>query len=782
MLRSIFVVGALALASLGMAQVPVAPKGDWTGVDRSKIGADALKRGTTVKGTVIHPLLAPTGPAGVFGKPNPEMEGYKFKGVPLEPKPGEIETLTVNPAWTEDIAFLKTFDGIPQSGLVPADTDHAAGGGYLVEVINSRFRFYTKCGTQLYDNYFANWVGAPYNGYFLYDPRVCFDPWTSRWLMLIHCTDDPTRTARLILFVSSTSNPLDSWTYYAINSKFTFGTDTWCDYYDLGYGVNGVYMSGNQFSWTTGDFGHAFFGMQKSDVYNGGSVTYWTVTYGTGSFTPAYTPRPADAYYSGYGSDVVFVGLDRSSGTVMRLWRWTDPWASGAFTITNVTVPAYSAAPTAWQPSGRTWYGFDARLLDAVITRKVADSNYHLLTCQNLNVSGEMGVRLYDIDVPGNAVRWTYNVWGGANTTFTMPSPTSDYDGNSHWAMSYASNSVYPSAGTLIMDDNVVGGFYLTRTGTANCNTGRWGDYAGACIDWDDWFYNGSYTNMRFHTYAMWQNGGVFGTESATSISTGVNAGILTGADGNPLYRRSVGSTSVVAGSMTISNTGDVGFPYEITTWTGWVDPTSATRGEIFAGQTITLNFQSNANAGALAYGRHTATATVRNCYNGATVTRNVMTLSLGMWICPDATVYIYEGESPDGDGTSVCTSNNDYYTLFNNSATLATDFFFQFSGVIDGSDSAYSYNELAAARGGLQVQIYTWNSDGAGWVLQNGYVCPTADAWFYWGSGIGNADKFVHPNGQAWVRIKTSPINDEQPAFDGWQTRVDTANFWTYP
>ena len=33
--------------------------------------------------------------------------------------------------------------------------------------------------------------------------------------------------------------------------------------------------------------------------------------------------------------------------------------------------------------------------MHAVITRKVADSNYHLLTCQNLNVSGEMGIRLY---------------------------------------------------------------------------------------------------------------------------------------------------------------------------------------------------------------------------------------------------------------------------------------------------------------------------------------------------------------------------------------------------
>jgi len=793
MLRNLCLAIGLTMAGLASAQTPITtPKGDWTGVDKSPISPAAQKRAKVSKPHFVSTQTAPTGPNGIFGRANPELENFHYDGPRVEPKPGEPPVTTIQadlpvPNGVQDSSYLFGWDGIPGTGWVPADTDQSVGPKGVIQVVNVAFRFFDRCGNQTYANNFANFVGAPYNGYFLFDPKVIFDPWTSRWVMLIHGRKDSApRDSVLILFVSDDDDPIGSWTWYALGAKFTFGTtENWADYYDLGYGVNGIYLSGNHFSWTNSDHGTVFYGLQKADLYNGGGLSWWYWYYNNPGGLEAWTPRPANAQVGGFGSDVQFVGLPRLGGSSMDIWRWTDPWGANTFTHANIPIAAYNTAPTAYQPSGRNWFGFDARLLEAVLTYDFVNGGYHLYTCQNINVGGEMGLRFYDLDSPANAARWQYNYYFGANTTATMGSPAADYGGNVHWAFSYATSGTFPSAAVVAFNNGTNEGAWQTRGGNANCGFGRWGDYAGGAMDWADYFATGQYAT-RLWTYAMWENGGDWGTRGTITTGSPTTPGVLTGTDGNPVNYTGVGGGSgYTNGFMTIGNTGGVGFPYEVTSWTGWVTPTSPTKGEIFAGQTIQINFSSNANADALPYGRHTATATVRNCYNGATVTRNVMTLSLGHWMCPDATVYLWGngGQDPSGDGTDVCTSDNVYFTIFNDSASLETDFYFQWSGVIDGSEYAYSSVELATARAGLQVQLYIWQSDSPyGWILQNGYVCPTNDTTFAWSSGQGNADKFIHSNGNAWIRIKTSPINDEQPAVDGWQTRVDKANLWTYP
>lgn len=396
-----------------------------------------------------------------------------------------------------------------------------------------------------------------------------------------------------------------------------------------------------------------------------------------------------------------------------------------------------------------------------------------------------MGLRFIDVNPTNNAVQLDTNYWYGANYCLSMPAPIVDYRGTASYVHSWASNAgggVFPTLGWATFDDNVYIGNGFARGGSSNMLDGRWGDYAGGNMDWDDSAAQG-YTNpVKLWHYGEFMRGSnSYGSYSFAVTSNNASVGTLTATASTPVYYGGVGSISG-SGTVTLGNSGEVGLEWVLQSNSTWITPTNNTSGTLYAGQSYGATFNTNANANSLPYGRHTATATYRNRYNGATVSRNVLTVSLGYWICPLPTIFMYEGSEFTGDGSNLCASDDDYFTLFNSETTFAADFYVQFDNLIDNSEYIYSYVEVSAERGGLALSRYMWNSDGGGWILVGGSVCPLNDVAYLWGSGQGNANPYILSDGRAWSRVRTQPINDEDPSQDGWLTRVDLNQTWSYP
>ena len=217
---------------------------------------------------------------------------------------------------------------------------------------------------------------------------------------------------------------------------------------------------------------------------------------------------------------------------------------------------------------------------------------------------------------------------------------------------------------------------------------------------------------------------------------------------------------------------------FEVIAYPNWLTPTTGTTGEVYDATSRTVTFQVNNNADALPFGRHVATITFRNCYTGATINRNI-TLSLGQYNCPGSYVLLSGVDFAGGIG-DVCTSNNVYHRFLSDESNLETDLWYTFPGLVDGGQYIYWYLETASNRLGLTQVVYLWNSDNGSWVQVDGRVAPISDTFI--GNGAYAGNPYITSAGNAYMRVRTLPTNDEDPALDGWVLNVDYAQVYEYP
>ncbi len=99
----------------------------------------------------------------------------------------------------------------------------AVGEEYIVEAVNSGFQVFTKTGlqTRAYTDFssFVN-LPTPWNG-FCFDPRVVYDPWQDRFVMLILGLDNTNLKSYFWIMVSQTSNPNGDW--FLVSLRFHHG-------------------------------------------------------------------------------------------------------------------------------------------------------------------------------------------------------------------------------------------------------------------------------------------------------------------------------------------------------------------------------------------------------------------------------------------------------------------------------------------------------------------------------------------------------------------------------
>ena len=163
----------------------------------------------------------------------------------------------------EESAFLplapvisKKFDGTDQvqaGGGFPPDTNIAVSKTTVLEAVNFVYRLSTKSNT--------NVLLAPINsfhkraGQFLFDPRVFYDRFSDRFIVVALEFKNSPQTSFIHLAVSRTGSPADfnaSWCFYKIPGKIQA---SWSDYPNVGMNekwlvitVNLFKFAGNQFT------------------------------------------------------------------------------------------------------------------------------------------------------------------------------------------------------------------------------------------------------------------------------------------------------------------------------------------------------------------------------------------------------------------------------------------------------------------------------------------------------------------------------------------------------
>jgi hypothetical protein len=403
----------------------------------------------------------------------------------------------------------------------PPDTNGDVGPNHYIQTVNSSIGIYRKTdGAQLAAFTFNTFMSQGQFGNLcdtnnFGDPVVLYDSFEDRWVItdFAFLTDAGGNTigpAYQCVAASMTGDPVNGgWSFYSIQSS-----DYLNDYPKFAVWTDGIYMSGNMFTFGVSSFRTArVWAFDKAQMY-AGSPTAKVVSFDVagGDFTviPSnarlQTGTPPPGRPNLYLSTQLFLNA-------LTIYKFHVDWDH--ISLSTFTGPDTPISATSWPTfAAAVPQPGTTQTLDSLSNRAMVQNQYTNFagteslwashTVRRQNTSGFAAPRWYQVNVTGGNVNPTIPqaaTWDpdAANVIHRwMPSVAVDRAGN--LAMGYStSNSTteFPSikyAGRLAADP--VNTFSLTEqtlyAGTASqLSSTRWGDYSGMTLDPDGcrfWF------------------------------------------------------------------------------------------------------------------------------------------------------------------------------------------------------------------------------------------------------------------------------------------------------
>jgi hypothetical protein len=543
-------------------------------------------------------------------------------------------------------SLIQDFAGIDQTNLSPPDCDISVGPNHVVAVVNSRFAFYDKCGTNTYEQNFADYLGYTE---FLFDPKVIYDVWDGRWIMTICRRDNTTHDSWVTLMISDDSDPNGSWCTYNV----PYGSTYWADYQDVGTDPDAVYITVNMFDWSspTRFFQYAqIYQLEKATLLtcSATSTRTWTSMTNPKDGTLAFSLRASDM--NSYGSDYWMINSVSYGGNFLTLWSISGSWAAPVLSSWNMDVDTYDDPPPLEQPNGTYVDCGDARLLNSAYYNSGLWAGHGRR--HNSGGTDYSRITVFQVNTSTKAVN--YQVAYGSDGLY-YAYPAVDFDRNTLDGIvcfSWGGPSNYPgtrytnlpSGGPFAGSSQLVAGLANYAgggtPGTA-ANPYRWGDYYGCDVDpvdWQSlWFYGQFASNSPTPSWdthigmSSIHGPGVLGvTPTADFVSTGLQFG--------PFTPPSV--------TYTIANTGGTAFPWFLTGLAGWLTPSSIS-GQVLPGGTQNVTLTINSNANALSPSTYIEGYAFQNCYDYSYATR-FTELTVGIdGSCPGSIVDLTPASPP---------------------------------------------------------------------------------------------------------------------------------------
>ncbi len=589
---------------------------------------------------------------------------------------------------TEALPAIFAFDSIGPNDLDPPDPDIAVGPNHIAVVTNDDFAVYDKCGNELFRRDAEVFFGTP-PADLVFDPKVIYDPWNNRWVMLWHVRNFDTDRGRIILAISTGGTPwgVGGWYFYDYNVVQDAGTAdaSWPDYFDLGYSQNFITISGNMFEFPDALGNRPFrwarhIIFDKSEIYN--QATSFRVSFSdlrNGDGSRAFAPRAVQQQWQFGGLDGVFISSRPGGGDELEIWRLTNAFDTNNLARATINVNNYTLPPAATQPNGGLLDTIGARLMPAVLTNDIANGNgLEIFTALTTARSGNAAIRQYRIDATNNNVE-TDRDFFLTGWDYWFATPAAGFGGDAYYGFCRTTNAPGGEAEVRYfdLDSGVTGGSQQIFDGTGSrnpCfNNGnpspcRWGDYFGAQLDWGD--YNTNFNEpgrpAKAWFYGEYGRPGTWGT--AVGAGSNYSAGTISGVSPvfTTLFTGNEGSVSFDSEVYSLTNNNELPTWIEVVDFPSWINVSSTQFSLGPNGRTITVSLNTAA-ANNLCGGTYNGVVRFRNCYSGQTFTRNVQLVI----------------NAPDLDVLSVNADNGAYFpgesfnvtTVTENLGTLSTGF-----------------------------------------------------------------------------------------------------------
>jgi len=378
--------------------------------------------------------------------------------------------------------------------LRPPDAAGAIGLDYFVQTTNSNISIWDKSnsGIPLSSMSLNTFLGG---AYFLFDPRIIYDPVWNRYVMLATTrTVSTTDTLdRLKVAISTSSNPFGGWWIYTFDAHG--GAGNWLDYPMLGANQDAILFTGNVFHWT-GPSSDSYvttemFAVAKARLYNGWGfgVPLWTGL--------AFTLAPPVFSEFADNDRTYFMSTGGPANTISQYvgTRMANPGQQTLAFLGNMGGVFTSVPPNADQPGTAT----NLDTLDGRIQQNIVQYGETVWVTYARNASGFPTPQYYQINMAGGGlgavvrgdlfyVAFVSNDWnpsiavnasGDAFLTWSSTDPTAGAAG-------------YPRvmANGLQTGDpggDIVGGINLKTSPSFYTGGGlpveHWGDYSQVTLD-----------------------------------------------------------------------------------------------------------------------------------------------------------------------------------------------------------------------------------------------------------------------------------------------------------
>lgn len=252
--------------------------------------------------------------------------------------------------------LLQEFQGPGTTGSIPPDPHVAVGPDHIIATVNTDFAIYDKNGNLLKRIDSDNWFGSMIPGIFSFDPKVIYDHYAQRWMMVWLDQDDGSSRGTILIAVSDDSNPLGNWSNWVLpsNKNGSTGINSWGDYQGVGYDSLALYVTTNQFSFA-GNFDYAKIRViPKAQLLqnNTNPVTFWDfwdVRF-PGSSGRVFNIRPVIHYT--HSDTAYFVHVPYSGGNRYALYKVTNVSGTPQISGVAVSVSNFGYPPDAGQPGG----------------------------------------------------------------------------------------------------------------------------------------------------------------------------------------------------------------------------------------------------------------------------------------------------------------------------------------------------------------------------------------------------------------------------------------------
>ena len=254
--------------------------------------------------------------------------------------------------------LLKSFVGLPQTAYIPPDPILAVGPDHIISAVNSTFRIFDKNGTVLKDISSNVWFSNVVPNVSVSDPIVMFDHFANRWIFTTIYSSDNLMKSHILISVSATSSAIGTWYNWALPADH-LGDSTvtnWSDYERVGFDSLAIYVTGNQFDYSTGSFQYTKIRViDKSKLYanTAGPATwydFWDLKEPS-NFATVFGLRPS-IIFGNPGAEFLVNESPFAVGTFFTLWTIKNPLSNPTCTGVDVPVVQYSSAPNPSQLGG----------------------------------------------------------------------------------------------------------------------------------------------------------------------------------------------------------------------------------------------------------------------------------------------------------------------------------------------------------------------------------------------------------------------------------------------